>query len=188
LSANEEYTDSLRAAVSVLNDGGVIAYPTEHCFGLGCDPLDKHAVERILKIKRRAMSQGLILIAGNYDHVAVYADISQAAMLDSIHESWPGPTTWLLRKLESTPHWLSGEHKSIAMRHTAHRLSRELCLKFGGALVSTSANRHGQPALLTAKEVMDEMHQELDYIVDAPVGGAEAASKIRDAETGTQLR
>ncbi|MFT6048146.1 MAG: L-threonylcarbamoyladenylate synthase [Arenicella sp.] len=179
---------ALSDAVAVLKSGGVIAYPTESCFGLGCDPMNRPAVARILAIKKRAVSQGVILIASDVDQVNAYADLASAPLLESILASWPGPNTWLLAKRNAVPDWLSGEHTTIAMRVTAHQTSQHLCKSYGAAIVSTSANRHGRPALTDIGSLRSEMGSELDYILDASIGSDSVPSLIRDATTGQQLR
>lgn len=179
---------ALSEAVAVLKAGGVIAYPTESCFGLGCDPLNRQAVARILAIKKRAVTQGVILIASDIDQVDAYADLASAPLLESILASWPGPNTWLLAKRDPVPDWLSGEHTTIAMRVTAHQTSRQLCQRYAAAIVSTSANRHGRPALTDIDSLRSEMGSELDYLLDASIGSDPAPSLIRDATTGQKLR
>ena len=175
-------------AVSALNAGGVIAYPTEYCFGLGCDPRNIDAIERLLKVKQRRKDQGVILVASNTAQVADYADLAGLSLIDEIIKSWPGPNTWLLPVKKAVSSWVCGNHSSVAMRVSAHATCQSLCTEFGHAIVSTSANRHGQNALLTAKDVINEFQGELDFVIDAPVGGALSASAIRDAITGEQLR
>ncbi|WP_200239626.1 L-threonylcarbamoyladenylate synthase, partial [Thiohalocapsa halophila] len=87
---------ALREAARVVSRGGVIAYPTEAVFGLGCDPLDPDAVLRILKIKGRAMDKGLILIAADLNALLPYVQTLDAERMAEIRASWPGPNTWLL--------------------------------------------------------------------------------------------
>lgn len=145
-------------------------------------------MQRIVQIKRRQLDQGVILIAADAKQVSAYADLQAAPMLDAVTASWPGPQTWLLPTLDDTPSWVSGKHSSIAMRVTAHPHSHELCAHYGGAIVSTSANRHGQSPLMCAAAVIEEMGDEVDYVLDAPLGGAEKPSTIRDSVTGNQLR
>ena len=181
-------SEEILKAVSVLRGGGVIAYPTEYCFGLGCDPQDSQAVEKIVKIKRRAIKQGVLLIAADINQVREYADLAISPLEAQILASWPGPITWTLPKQQSVPVWITGEHQSIAMRMTSHAISIELCRQFGQAIVSTSANRHGQSPLMTAQEVEKEMVAEVDFVVHAKVGGATHASTIRDGMTGITLR
>lgn len=176
------------AAVDVLRDGGVIAYPTEHCFGLGCDPRNQHAISKLLAIKQRQPEQGVILIAAELAQVNDYVDLSASPLLPAIEASWPGPNTWLLPALESVSTWVRGKHTTVAMRVTANKICRQLCMTFGGAIVSTSANRHGQAALLDSASVSQEMAAELDYIIDAPVDGATQPSTIRDGLTGDVIR
>ena len=181
-------TKDIDNAVQSLQAGGVIAYPTEYCFGLGCDPKNEQAIARLLEIKQRRPEQGVILIASSVEQVSEYVDLDASDLRQDILDSWPGPNTWLLPAREHVSTWVRGKHKTVAVRVTAHQTSQQLCDQFGGAIVSTSANRHGQPALLDSQSVGDEMGDELDYIVDQLVGGASSASTIRDGLTGKQLR
>ena len=175
-------------AVTALRAGGVVAYPTEFCYGLGCDPGNHQALERLIKIKRRQAEQGLILIAASIDHVNDYAELESLPLSTKIKASWPGPFTWLLPVKESVSTWVKGRHDTVAMRVTAHPSSQLLCQQYGGAIVSTSANRHGQEALLSASAVESEMGVELDFILDAPLGNAAAPSIIQDGVSGQRLR
>ncbi len=175
-------------AVNVLRAGGVIAYPTEYCFGLGCDPRNEQALEKLLAIKGRKKDQGVILVAANIDQVADYALLDNVPLLQQVKDSWPGPNTWILPTKPTVSSWVKGLHTSIAMRVSAHPVCQQLCLEFDHAIVSTSANRHGQDALLLASDVLEQFANDLDYIVDLKVGGADQASTIRDAMSGKQLR
>jgi len=175
-------------AVDALRAGGVIAYPTEYCFGLGCDPRDVDALSRLLEIKQRQRDRGVILVAATLEQVSEYAELKNLSRLDEIIQSWPGPNTWILPAKNSVSAWVRGKHASIAMRISQHVTCQALCTEFGHPIVSTSANRHGQDALLNTSDVMREFSQELNYVVDAPVGHATRASTIRDAISGEQLR
>lgn len=178
-------------ALAALKGGGVIAYPTEFCYGLGCDPRDHTAVTRILKIKQRQESQGLILVAASAAQVLEYADLENLARYSQITESWPGPTTWILPKLDNTPAWVCGDHQSIAMRVSAHPIVAQLCLAYSGAIVSTSANRHGQAALISSQQVISALGDEVDVVVGGELShehDQQTASQIFDALSGEQLR
>jgi len=184
---------AVKQAVSVLKKGGVIAYPTEHCFGLGCDPRNQAAIERLLAIKQRQPDQGLILVAANIAQVNQYVEFSDSVQISAsqkarIEESWPGPNTWILPAHPTVSRWVRGQHTGVAMRISAHFICQALCEQFGAAIVSTSANRHGQPAHLNADQVQLDMGSELDFIFEASVGGASKPSTIRDGLTGTLLR
>ena len=183
--------DSVNPAIAVLREGGVIAYPTEFCFGLGCDPQNQQAVERILEIKQRGVAQGLILIASTVEQVVEYADLMMLERAEEIKASWPGPNTWIIPVTSHTPNWIKGEHSSVAMRVTDHPLVRALCDGFGGAIVSTSANRHGQESLVSAEQVEAEMSDEVDLIMRgdlSPNSGERLASRLIHGQTGEVLR
>ena len=175
-------------AVIALRAGGVIAYPTEYCFGLGCDPRNVQALSRLLDIKQRKKEQGVILVAANTEQISEYADLSLLPNIDQVTASWPGPNTWVLPVRDSVSDWVRGKHTSIAMRVSAHDVCHSLCREFAHPIVSTSANRHGQQALLSAAEVCEEFNDELDFVVDLAVGDSSSASTIRDAMTGKRLR
>lgn len=186
-------THKIQDAVNVLKTGGIIAYPTEFCFGLGCDPQNIKAIERLLSIKQRRKEQGVILIAADVKQINHYADLDAVPDLALIKQTWPGPNTWILPALNSVTNWVKGTHSTIALRIPGYDLCRNLCQEFGGAIVSTSANRHGQESLLDASTVQAEFADQIDFILDAPVQfGApqtsQKASTIRDAMTGKQLR
>lgn len=188
MTATPTLKHQVAEAVCALRAGGVIAYPTEYCFGLGCDPRNDAAIQRLLQIKQRTKEQGVILIAANFDQVRAYADLDCLKRAIQIKQSWPGPNTWLLPANDSVSPWVRGRHTTLAMRIPDHSVCQALCSDFGHAVISTSANRHGQDALLSYTSVLHEFEQELDYIINAEVGGAKAASTIRHALTGEQLR
>lgn len=181
-------TSQVEAASKVLSDGGVIAYPTEYCFGLGCDPRNLQAITRVLKIKQRSPDQGLILIAGTIEQVDEYADLSRVSQMDRLTNSWPGPNTWLLPCRPSVSNLIKGSHTSIAMRIPSHDFCLKLLENFGHPIVSTSANRSGQKEHLNSESIKLDLGNECDLIVDLPVGNTGQASTIRDALTGKTLR
>ncbi len=185
---DKRLTNDLAAAVDCLKRGGVIAYPTEYCFGLGCDPGDEAAVRRILLMKQRSWEQGLIVIADRPERLRNVIDQEQPELLAPALASWPGPHTWLLPASARAAPWLKGRHASIAVRVTAFPLVRQLCSDSGMPLVSTSANRSGRPPLRAGKAVLAEFGKELDLILDERVGTATRPSTIRDAATGRCLR
>ena len=111
--------NELRKAARILRCGGVIAYPTESCFGLGCDPKNLQAVRRLLMLKRRSYRKGLILIASNVQQCHEYADIHNMPKRVEILNSWPGPNTWLLTPTHQVSRLVRGQHESIAIRVTA---------------------------------------------------------------------
>ena len=181
---------ALQAAAEVLRSGGVVAYPTEAVYGLGCDPHDHAAFERVFTLKQRPPSQGVLLIAADFSQVEKYIDTARvpADALARARATWPGPHTWIFPRAASVPDWIAGSHAGIALRVTAHPLAAALCRAFGGALVSTSANRHGEPPARTAAQVRGAFGDQLGYILDGAVGGQERPTPIRDAITGERIR
>lgn len=188
LKISNKIKRELDSACRVLDSGGVIAYPTEYCFGLGCDPRDETAVQRLLDIKARSAEQGVILIAASLDQVKLYANWSEISDPDAIMDSWPGPNTWVMPAHKSVSAMVRGKYESIAMRIPQHDFCLTLLTQYGHPIVSTSANRSGEKEHLLASTVKQDIGVECDYIIDLPVGGAQRASTIRDAITGTTLR
>lgn len=174
----------LQQAARILRAGGLVAYPTEHCFGLGCDPLNRAAVLRLLRLKRRPVEKGLILIAADVSQLVRYVE----HIPDKVLATWPGPHTWLLTPRESAPGWITGRHPRIAVRVTAHPVAAALCRAAGMAIVSTSANRGGGRPLRSDREVRRAFGKGLDRVLPGKVGGAPAPTPIRDAVTGELVR
>ncbi|MBI5330786.1 MAG: L-threonylcarbamoyladenylate synthase [Betaproteobacteria bacterium] len=135
-----------------LRRGGLIAYPTESCYGLGCDPTNAKAVRRLLRLKGRPQAKGLILLGSASGQFRRYLRPLPAVLAARLGEWWPGPVTLLLPAAPRCPPWLRGRHDKLAVRVTAHPGAARLCRVLGMALVSTSANRSGRRALKTAQE------------------------------------
>lgn len=178
----------VKLAARRLQAGGVVAYPTEAVYGLGCDPLNHAAFARLLALKRRPDAKGVILIAADEAQLAPFMAPLPPATAAAVRGSWPGPVTWIVPAVAGVPSWLTGGRDSIAVRVTAHPLAAALCRAFGGALVSTSANRSGRWPARTALRVRQIFGNELDDIVVGPLGGLAQPTTIRDARTGALIR
>ncbi|BCB28675.1 threonylcarbamoyl-AMP synthase [Sulfurimicrobium lacus] len=174
----------LRAHVK---QGGVIAYPTESCYGLGCDPRNRRAVMKLLRLKGRPQHKGLILIGADFGQLQPYAASLSAEQWRTVAPSWPGPVTWLLPAAHATPAWLRGGHQSIAVRVSAHPLAARLCQTLGMALVSTSANRSGlKPARSYASCFTSFGNDAL--VVPGLIGRRRRPSTIMDLASGGVMR
>lgn len=178
----------LNQAVITLKQGGILAYPTEAVWGLGCDPFNQHAVLKLLALKQRPMAKGLILIAASVAQVEPYLQLLSPQERQQVVDSWPSPTTWVVPVDASFPQWIRGEHLSVAIRVSAHPPVQALCHAFGGAIISTSANIAGQPTALTSEQIVTIFADGIDYILPASLGGQKNPSQIRDARTGAVLR
>jgi L-threonylcarbamoyladenylate synthase len=177
----------LREAARLLHDGGVIAYPTEAVYGIGCDPLNGEAVLRVLDIKQRPIEKGVILIGSRIEQFAPFIEPPDDATSAQLDVTWPGPVTWLLPCRAGTPVWLRGRHDTLAVRVTDHPLTRALCEAFGGAIVSTSANASGQLPARTALQARLRCPG-VDQVLNGPTGGRDRPSEIRDARSHAVVR
>ena len=166
----------------------MIAYPTESCYGLGCDPRNRRAVMKILRIKGRPQHKGLILIGADFSQIESYvAPLDDAAMAAKFPPAWPGPVTWLLPAAACHSRWLRGRHRSIAVRVTAHPLAAHLCRMLGMALVSTSANRSGNRPARSYKECA-RLFGEQVLTLPGRIGRRKRPSTIMDLLTGKAIR
>lgn len=177
-------------AAAALRAGGVIAYPTEAVWGLGCDPRDEAATLRLLALKVREVEKGLILIAADEAQLAPFIDMAalDTARREAVRASWPGPHTWIVPASPAAPRWVTGAHAGIAVRVSAHPSVMALCNAFGGALVSTSANRAGEPAAHAIGQLDPRIIDGVDAVLDGETGGLQRPTDIRDARTGAVLR
>ncbi|THB71396.1 MAG: tRNA threonylcarbamoyladenosine biosynthesis protein RimN [Gammaproteobacteria bacterium] len=178
-------------ARKALEIGGVIAYPTEAVFGLGCEPMNRDAVFRILEIKERHVKQGMILIASSIEQLNDYIhplDNLGEVRAKEIRTSWPGGNTWILPCKASVPYWITGVHRSLAVRVTDHPIASKICEYYGGPIVSTSANVHGREPTRNVFQTFKAFGDYVDYIVPGTVDKEKNPSVIRDGVTGKVLR
>lgn len=134
---------SVRSINTHLKRGGLIAYPTEYCYGLGCDPRNCNAVQRLLKLKQRPQGKGLILIAGKFTQLVSYLQPLTSNQQNILRHDGAQAITYLIPARPHTPRWLRGVHDTLAVRITAHPEAAALCNALNMALVSTSANLSG---------------------------------------------
>jgi L-threonylcarbamoyladenylate synthase len=174
-------------AARVVRNGGVIAYPTEAVWGLGCDPWCSEAVFRLLTLKDRPLAKGLILVADTIRQFDfLLADLPET-WRDRLASTWPGPNTWLVPHQGRLPDWITGGRDSVALRVTDHPLVRDLCA-LTGPLVSTSANPSGRPPARSRLRIEQYFRGQLDGVLDGPLGGRRHPSVIRDLTNGAVIR
>lgn len=175
-------------AARAVRHRGVIAYPTEAVFGLGCAPCYPGAVQRILALKRRSPAKGLIVVGSELSQLLGLIDLDALGSdKERVLASWPGAVTWVIPARPGVPDWLTGTHPGLAVRLSAHPQVRALCDRVG-ALVSTSANPEGAPPARDARRVRAYFGDALDYILPGNVGGRRSPTEIRDARSGAVLR
>lgn len=176
----------LRTAARIISHDGVIAYPTEGVYGLGCRPESASAVARILHMKQRDPSMGLLLVAGDRQQLEPWVD--EAALSKVPASSLEHPTTWIVRATPNLPYWIGGAHDGVAVRITAHPTVVALCAAAKSALISTSANRSGRPPARNTYVLRRRFGDLVDFIVPGALGPARGPSEIRRLETGTVIR
>lgn len=177
----------IRCITAHLKRGGLIAYPTEYCYGLGCDPRNRNAVLRLLKLKSRTQRKGLILIAGKYAQLAPYLKSLSPDEQEKLQRDGAQAITYLMPAKPSVPRWLRGAHDTLAVRITAHPEAAALCNALDMALVSTSANRSGAKPARTYAQCR-RLFGESVWVLPGKVGARKKPSTIRAWMSGNIIR
>lgn len=151
-------------AVSVLRDGGVIVYPTDTVYGLGCDIRNNDAIERIIRIKGRDPSKPFSFICADLSDISKFAKVSDYAYR-ILRRFLPGAYTFVLEGHKETPKLLRAKRKTVGIRIPDHPVPLALVKKLGGPIVTTSANRSGEDVLTDPEELEVELGHEVDLIL-----------------------
>ncbi len=179
---------ALRRATGILAAGGVIAYPTEGVFGLGCLPENAIAIQRILDMKNRNPNLGFVLVASSIDQLLPYLGKLGEKTMARLLAQEKSPVTWVVAASAEAPQWITGDRDTIAVRISQHPVVRALCDAADSALVSTSANISGRPPAsnrLAAQRLFGDL---VDMITPGETGGLGGPTELRDADTGEVLR
>lgn len=174
---------SLGPIVAALKDGEVVAYPTEGVWGVGCDPSNEEALKKLISLKKRSKGKGFILIGSELLHFKKYAEVE--VNKTKLMSKWPGPHTWIVPALQISP-LLSGGKETIALRLSEHKETVNICNEFGGAIVSTSANKEGDKTPSSPEEIK-EIFPGIK-VMQGELGGLNKPSKIEDLVTGEVIR
>jgi len=177
---------SIDQAAATLHRGGVIAYPTEGVFGLGCLPDNLVAVRRLLDIKQRDATKGLILIAANAAQFDDWIELAEEQALPDIDLAVP--VTWIVTAARQVSELVRGEHDGIAVRLTSNPIAKAICEAVQSPIVSTSANLSGQAVARNRAELHQQFDSLVDYIVPGDCGPSSGPSEIRVLSTGEVLR
>jgi len=179
---------SIHQAARVIQQGGLVVYPTEGVFGIGCDHRNEASVNRLLSLKQRPVDNGLILAAGHVQQVLPLIQPNKPKDLARALKSWPGHMTWVFPATSAVAPWITGNHDSVAVRVSQHPVIQQLSQQLNMPIVSTSANIHGQPTPTSCADIVVVWAEQVDYYLDLPLGGATKPSEIRLAATGEALR
>lgn len=157
--------EDIKKACQVMNEGGVILYPTDTIWGIGCDATNEEAVKRVYEIKQRADSKAMLVLVDSEAKVDFYVSDVPAVAWDLIELS-EKPLTVIYDGARNLAQNLIAEDGSVGIRITKEDFSKELCFRFRKAIVSTSANISGQPSPANFGEVSEEIKSLVDYVVE----------------------
>lgn len=174
----------LRQAANILREGGVIAYPTETFFGIGCRYDNEKAISRVFRSKRRLLAMPLPLIVADLKQLESVTNPAPELWDDIVDLSsrfWPGPLTLVLPARRHVSPLLTGGSGNVAVRISPHPVARELTALAACPLVSSSANISGQPAVTEAAGLNQELVDSLDMLLDLPPrpAGGKASTIVR---------
>ena len=174
---------NINQAAEIVKNGGLIAYPTETVYGLGVDPYNAEAIQKIFIAKGRAEDKGIILlIRGVNDLSTLVRAVSPTAQM-LIDAFWPGPLTLVFRANPDLSPTLLGGRDTVALRHSSSPIATLLLTALGGPLTSTSANRSTEPPARSASEVQNALGEHLDLILDGGPSDSALPSTLVDVST-----
>lgn len=177
----------LDRAAAVLRNGGIIAYPTETVFGIGCDPFNESAIRRIGELKGRGQSKTMLLAAADRAQVEAITGPLTDIAADYANRYWPGPLTMVIKPSGAVPDYLLGPSGGIAFRVTDDPVATAIARHFGGPLVSTSANISGEPPITSGAMIRARFGNMLDMVIDDGAPRAGAPSTIIDVTGSTAV-
>ncbi len=175
--SKEDHDELVDRAVSVLSDGGLVVYPTDTSYGLGCDPRNVNALKRLLDTKKRDYRLGVPLL---------FYDIKQCEEFHAFQELekilirlfWPGALTLVVAPRQEVPEHIKGDRDSIAVRVPDHDIPRSIAKQLGSPIVGTSANISGGPSPFDMSVALEQLGDSVDLYIDAGPSGAAANSTI----------
>lgn len=177
---------SLDDACALLRKGGIVAYPTETFYGIGCSALDSMAVACVCEAKGRPDGKALPVLVGEREQLEQVVTVEDWArpLMDAF---WPGPLSLLLPAVRGVPMLLTGATGRVAVRQTPHPVARALCLGAGVPLAASSANMSGQPPVTRVADLDPRLLQGVDGVVDLPPepDGGMPSTLIEEAGRGT---
>lgn len=177
----------LRKIKSHLRNGGLIAYPTEFCYGLGCDPFNVAAVKKLIQLKQRDPDKGLIVIASDIAQLKSILIPLNKVDQERIKQYWPGFYTLIMKVKPTVPQILLGKHQGLALRVSSHQLVQNLCTYLQSPLVSTSANLAQQYPLRDYNQCQQQFSSQV-LVLPGMVANKKQPSTILDWHSLQVLR
>jgi tRNA threonylcarbamoyl adenosine modification protein (Sua5/YciO/YrdC/YwlC family) len=181
INADHPEPRKVRQAVEILEKGGVIAYPTDTVYGLGCDLMNKNAIERLYQIKGMQKQKSLAFICHDLSNITKYAIVDNSAYRMLKHYL-PGPYCFILAATREVPKMVMTKQKTVGIRVPNHPVIIALTKELGRPIISTTAGRPDGEPLIDPVEIRDEF-KGLDLVLDAGVGG-DMPTTVIDISTG----
>jgi L-threonylcarbamoyladenylate synthase len=178
---------ALDQAARLLGQGGLIAFPTETYYGLGVDPFNVEALQRLFTVKQRQLDKAVLVLVAEQAQVVQLAAEVPAVLQKLMNHFWPGPLTLVFPGRATLPSLLTGGTGNIGIRQSPHPLATRLLAAFGGPITATSANRSGAPPATTAAEIQEIFGTEIDLILDGGPTPGGAGSTLVGCDQQQQL-
>lgn len=184
------FTDSIEQAASVIASGGVIVCPSEGVYGISCSVFNEAAVKRIIAVKHRSSTKGLIIVDSSLEYLREYLDESRVdaramALMDGM---WPGPHTFVVPVVDEFKNAAVRDDHTAGVRISAFRPFAEICSKAKTPIVSTSANISGENATSDLESIDPRITDNVDLVLTLPCGGLSASTSIYNILTHTLIR
>ena len=180
---------SIKRLSKSIENGATIAYPTDTIWGFGCHPMRTSSVIKILNIKQRSITKGLILLSSRFEYCAPFIDPGLTGeQIDLVKQQNQHPVTWLVPAASDCPVWLRGNFSTVAVRISNHPFIEAICNEMHSPLVSTSANRYRRSTIRSTLQARRQFGEELDYIVTGFNTGTNRASEIKSLATRNTIR
>ena len=177
----------INLAVKTLKAGGIIAYPTESVYGLGCDASNLTAIANLLAIKNRSHTKGLIVLVSDIQQAFSLLSPLSTRQIETINQKSTRATTWLINKRKGLSPLLVGDHEKLAVRVTSNPIAQSICELMGKPIISTSCNLSKKPASSQVSAIRNKMVLKVEQIVSGPCCGQQP-SRIIDLESGVVIR
>ncbi len=172
-------------AARVLHEGGVVAHPTETCYGLAVDIFQRAAVEKLYRLKKMPFDKPVSLLVRDLKEAQQYGEFSPKA-LELAKKYWPGPLTLVVPRSSHLPFWINPGHPTVGFRVSSNKKTREMIEAFGGPITTTSANVSTQPQAYEVQAFLDQGLQP-DFVINGGKLAETAPSTIVEV-LGDQLR
>ena len=174
-------SQNIRVASQIVSNGGLVVYPTDTVYGLGCDPFNVKAVKRVFRVKgdRKKPLPILACSVADLEKIARLSDVARKIAA----KFWPGPLTVIVPKKPALPDIVTNDLDSVGVRVPKHDMAIQLIRLSDGLLVGTSANKTGQKPACTASEALEQLGEEVDVVLDGGKALLEKPSTVADLTT-----